>query len=139
MPTRYTPRQKFSKRKLRSAISHGKAILANVDHRSAPMLRLQDLEDLFANDLGGPDNMSFKEEIVANNLAMLELLAELDKQQIMAGLNKGKSPSAEVRQSFERITKNIRQQAEALGLQRRAKDITPSLSTYLREQAEAAE
>ena len=63
--------------KLRSSISNGSSLLADVDHRSAPMRRLKDLVTDHVNDLGGPGNISSSEKVLVRRAAMSALQAEL--------------------------------------------------------------
>ena len=75
MPRRRT--RDISLRKIRSALTNGSALLVDVDHRSAWMRRLRDLQQLHVADAGGLDNISEAEHSLIRRAAMLELQLEL--------------------------------------------------------------
>ena len=60
---------------------------------------------------------------------MLSLQAELMEQQF-AQAEDGVAPLKAL-ETYQRITNTLRRTLESLGLQRRAKDVTPTLASYL--------
>jgi hypothetical protein len=108
--------------RVRSAISNGRFLLHDIDHRSAWMRRLRDLVNDHVTDLGGPDSLSSSELVLVRRSAMLTLQAEMLEQQ-WAG-NGGQARLDEL-EAYGRATNSLRRLFESLGLERRAKDVTP--------------
>jgi hypothetical protein len=108
-------------RKLRSAISNGSTLLIDVDHRSAWMRRLRDLNADAVADLGGEDALSSAERALVRRSAMLQLQLEMMEQRWAA--NNGQA-SAKALDTYQRTTGALRR-VETLGLQRRSRDVTP--------------
>jgi hypothetical protein len=132
MPRRKRPQ--LSLLKVRSALTNGRAISRDVDGRSLWMRRLRDLIELHTSDLGG--DISEAEQRLVRKAAMLELQTEIMERN-WALRSEGEAGSKSL-DDYIRATNTMRRVLEALGLQRRQKDVTPSLSEYL-EQREAAE
>src|SRR5262249_53275085 len=122
-------RPEVTLRKLRSAITNGSSVLADIDHRSAWMRRLRDLIQLHMSDLGGDDNVSEAERSLVRRASMLELQCELLEQRF-AQAEGGAATSAQLA-DYQRAAGTLRRLLTSLGLQRRARDVTPSLSEYL--------
>jgi hypothetical protein len=87
-------RPEVTLRKLRSAITNGSSLLADVDHRSAWMRRLRDLISLHTSDLGGDANISEGERSLLKRASMLELQCELMEQRFAQ--NGGEATSAQL-------------------------------------------
>jgi hypothetical protein len=133
-------KREVSLRKVRSAVTNGSAILADCDHRSAWMRRLRDLQQLHLSDAGGVDNVSQGEHSLIRRASMLELQLEMLDSKFAA--NNGEATLPQL-QAYTTTTNTLRRTLEAIGIKRRAKDVTPSLEQYLRQgqrnNAEAAE
>ncbi len=119
----------LSKRMVRSAISNGRYILPEVDHRSPHMRRLRDLVADHISDLGGPDQISHSERILVSRASMLCLLTEMQEARFMD--KPDKIPPTEFT-SYLHAVGNLNRILLSLGLRRRPKDVTPSLQEYLR-------
>ena len=111
----------------RSKVSNGTALLAGVDGRSTWVRRCRDLIAAHVADLGGPDACSEAERRAATLTVELE---RLEKRFALAG-------EAEVDDLdlYQRTAGNLRRLLEAIGLQRRSRDITPTLDQYLAARA----
>jgi hypothetical protein len=118
----------LSIKKVRSAISNG-ALLTNLDHRLPWARRLKDLIGDITSDLGGPDNISEAERVLVRRAAMMTLQAELMEQRFSQ--NEDGAASSQQIECYGRTTNTLRRTLEALGLERRAKTIVPTLSEYL--------
>src|SRR5690348_12784194 len=70
----------ISKARLRSAISNGKHVLADVDHRGPEMRRLKDLLADHVSDLGGPDQITHAEKLLASRASMIAVLCEMSER-----------------------------------------------------------
>lgn len=118
-------------KKLRSAITNGRVMFPDVDHRSAWMRRLRDLVSDHISDLGGEDNISSAEMLLVRRGAMLALQLELMERN-WAEHNEGEA-SADALQLYQQVVNTLRRTLESLGLQRRQRDVTPSLASILSE------
>ena len=124
---------------LRSAITNGSDLLAgDVDHRAAWVRRLRDLILAHTSDLGGADNISAAEQSIVRRASMLELQLELLETTFAE--NDGMASSHQLL-LYQRTANSTRRLLEAVGLKRRAKDITtPHPLDYARQiDAEAEE
>ena len=104
----------------RSAITNGK-LLPGIDQRSAWVRRCRDIIGLHLNDLGGADNTSAAERSIIRRAAVLT--TELER----------------LLDLYQRTTGNLRRLLEAVGLQRRAKEVgVPTLAQYLQYRPQEA-
>jgi hypothetical protein len=115
--------------RVRASISNGTSLLAGLDHRSAWARRLKDLIADLTSDRGGHDATSEGEKVLIRRAAMLTLQVELMEQRFAQ--NDGGEAGAKQIETYQRCTNTLRRTLEALGLQRRTKDITPDVKTYL--------
>ncbi len=119
---------------IRSAITNGSHVLAEVDHRSALMRRLRDLIALHTSDLGGADLVSESEQRLIRRAAMLTLQLEmLDSKFAAADALAGERDL----DLYQKLSNTLRRLLTSLGLQRRAKTVTPSLDEYLASRSAA--
>jgi hypothetical protein len=114
----------------RSRISNGSQLLPGVDHRSVWMRRLRDLIEVHVTDLGGNDSVSAAERSIVRRAATLTV--ELERMEGAFALAGEAAPDA--LDLYQRTAGNLRRLLESVGLQRRARDITPSLGEYLNTQ-----
>ena len=63
--------------RVRSAITNGSALLADVDHRSGWMRRLRDIIKAHEADAGGPDILSEGQRAIIRRAALLQLQLEM--------------------------------------------------------------
>lgn len=112
--------------KTRSRISNGSAVLEGVDGRSAPARRYRDVLAELISDLGG--DPSGAQNAIARRASALCVVCEQAEAEMVAG---GVLDLAE----FTTAANSLRRLLSDLGLERRAKDITPSLSQYLASKA----
>src|SRR5262245_9538391 len=111
---------------VRSAITNGTTLLADLDHRGAWARRLRDLIADHTADLGGADAVSQAEKVLVRRAAMLTLQLELQEQRF--ALNDGGEATGKQIEIYQRTTNTLRRTLEALGLQRRARDVTPAVT-----------
>jgi hypothetical protein len=105
----------------RSRITNGSALLAGVDGRSAWVRRCKDVIDSHLADLGGEDNTSAAERSIIRRASVLTVeLERLEKRFALAG-----EANPEQLDLYQRTAANLRRLLEAVGLQRRSKDVTP--------------
>jgi hypothetical protein len=113
----------------RSRITNGSAFLPGIDGRSAWIRRAKDLIGEHLSDLGGPHNASAAERSITRRVAVLSVeLEHLEARFATAG-----SASAEDLDLYQRTANSLRRLLEAVGLQRRPRDVTPDPLVYARE------
>lgn len=112
----------------RSRVSNGTALLHGVDQRSAWVRRAKDLIGEHIADLGGAENTSAAERSLVRRASVLTVeLERLETKFAAAG-----QASSEDLDLYQRTTGALRRILESLGLERRPRDVTPDLQTYLR-------
>lgn len=116
-------------RKARAPASNGvgreRSIFADVDGRSVSYRRFRDCELALVQDLGGYDNTSEAEKLLCRKAASLTVQTESYDARVAAG-------EAVDGEDYVRLTNALTRVLLALGLRRRAKDVTPGLHDYLR-------
>src|ERR1035437_1964592 len=106
----------------RSRVSNGSAVLDGVDGRSAVARAYRDGLNELISDLGG--DPSGAQSAIARRASALCVVCEQAEAEMVAG---GVLDLAE----FTTGANSMRRLLSDLGLERRARDITPSLSQYL--------
>ena len=118
----------------RSSITNGSKLLAGIDGRSAWVRRAKDLIGEHLADLGGADNTSAAERSIVRRAAVLT--AQLEQLEVRFALANGDVRPEDL-DLYQRTASTLRRLLEAVGLQRRAKNITPpDPLQYAREAAE---
>jgi hypothetical protein len=111
----------------KSRITNGTSFLPGIDGRSPWVRRAKDLIHDHLSDLGGFANASAAERSITRRVAVLSVeLENLEARFATAG-----SASADDLDLYQRTANSLRRLLEAVGLQRRAKDVTPSVADYL--------
>jgi hypothetical protein len=130
------PRPDLARRKnpARSRIGNGSELLPGIDGRSTWVRRCKELIGDHVSDLGGEANTSTAERSIVRRAAVLT--SELERMEVRFALA-GEATGDEL-DLYQRTANSLRRLLEAVGLQRRARNVTPSLQEYLR-QAERAE
>jgi hypothetical protein len=108
--------------KTRSRVSNGTQLLAGIDGRSAVARRYRDVLNELISDMGG--DPSGAQSAIARRASALCVVCEQAEAELVAG---GVLDLAE----FTTAANSLRRLLSDLGLERRAKDIVPSLATYL--------
>ena len=106
----------------RSRVSNGSAVLDNVDGRSAVARRYRDVLNELISDLGG--DPSGAQSAIIRRASALCVVCEQAEAEMVAG---GVLDLAE----FTTAANSLRRLLSDLGLERRAKDISPTLGEYL--------
>lgn len=116
---------------LRSRVTNGSAILPGVDGRSAWARRLRDLVGLHVSDLGGEDAISEAERSIVRRAATLTV--ELERMEaVFATAGEAKPGDLDL---YQRTAGNLRRLLEAVGLERRQRNVTPTLAQYAARKA----
>jgi hypothetical protein len=111
-----------TKPQARSRVSNGSAVLEGVDGRSTAARRYRDVLEELIRDMGG--DPSGAQSAIARRAAALCVVCEQAEAEMIAGgvLDLGE---------FTTAANSLRRLLSDLGLERRAKDITPSLASYI--------
>jgi hypothetical protein len=113
----------------RSRVTNGSTLLPGIDQRSAWVRRCKDVISSHLSDMGGEDNTSAAERSIIRRASVMTVeLEQLEARFATAG-----EACASDLDLYQRTAANLRRLLEAVGLQRRAKDISPTLSDLLRE------
>jgi hypothetical protein len=123
-------------KKGRSRITNGSALLPGVDGRSPWVRRCKDIIAAHLSDLGGADNASAAERSIIRRASVMTVeLERLEAQFALAG-----EADPETLDLYARTAGNLRRLLEAVGLQRRARDVSPpSVAEYLAHKAKQRE
>jgi hypothetical protein len=116
----------------RSRVGNGSALLSgDVDQRSVWCRRLKELISDHIGDLGGEANTSVAERSIVRRASTLEVELEL----LECRFAQDGQASALDLDLYQRCSGNLRRLLEAVGLQRRARDVTDDvLARALREE-----
>jgi hypothetical protein len=112
----------------RSRVGNGKVLLPMTDGRSVTARRFQDLYEDIAADLGGLDHLSEAERQLIRRAATLS--AESERQE--AEWANGRPFDLTL---YSTTANCLRRLFETLGLERKSRDVTPSLQSYLQARA----
>jgi hypothetical protein len=93
--------------------------------------RLRDLFYLHLSDLGGTDSVSEAERSIVRRAAVLTV--ELERIESRFALDKGSDADLDL---YQRTAGNLRRLLESVGLERRPRDVTPTLAEYLASRGE---
>ena len=108
-------------------------MLPGVDGRSPWVRRCKDLICEHVSDLGGLDNCSAAERSIVRRCSVIAV--ELEQLEARFALNGVADPSD--LSLYFAGSNNLRRLLEAIGLQRRSRDMTPELNEYLRTHYDA--
>jgi hypothetical protein len=113
-------------RRHKSAITSGRKLFApeTTDGRRHGAIRYRDILEQIQADLGGPDGLSEAQRQLARRAATMCAQAEIMEAQAVAG--RGFDIHC-----FATTANCLRRLFETIGLERRPRDITPSLQGYL--------
>ena len=117
----------------RSRLTNGSATLPGVDGRSTWVRRLRDVMSLHIGDLGGDDNVSEAERSIVRRAATLTV--ELERLELRFAMA-GEADAADI-DLYQRTANSLRRLLEAVGFERRSRDVTPTLGQILREGQQA--
>jgi hypothetical protein len=120
----FNPRPARRKPEARSRVGNGKVLLPVTDGRSLTARRFQDLYEDIANDLGGLDLLSEAQKQMIRRACLIS--AESERQE--AEWANGRPFDLGV---YSTTANCLRRIFETLGLERRGRDVTPTLQGYL--------
>jgi hypothetical protein len=112
--------------RLRSRVTNGRTLFVEGDGRGPWARRWRDLFEAHATDLGGADALSEAQRSLIRRCATIE--AQLE--QIEGRLAQGKSSDLS---TYATAAGHLRRILETLGIERKPRDITPTLEQYMAE------
>jgi hypothetical protein len=115
----------------KSRITNGSALLPDIDGRSPWIRRCKDIIAAHISDLGGEDNTSEAERSIIRRAAVLSV--ELERLELTFA-QAGAADRASL-DLYSRVASNLRRLLEAVGLERRSRDLTPTLADIQAEYA----
>jgi hypothetical protein len=108
----------------RSRVTNGRDLLPGVDGRSTVARRYRDILAALTTDQGGADRMSEARAQLCRRFAAAAVLAEAMEARLAAGETIDLGEHALLSSTLVRL-------AQRIGIDRRARDITPTLRDYL--------
>lgn len=122
----------------RSKITNGRVILPNVDGRTFWVRRYRDIVALFESDQGGHEAVS--EAVRAIIRRASALCVELERlEMLFASAGEATPQQLELHGRTSNTLRRLLEAVGSVGLQRRPRDITPSVEDYVRHIAEQEE
>jgi hypothetical protein len=124
--------KRHRKRRSASRVTNGALLPGNtrcIDGRSAWCRRLRDLLEAHVSDLGGWDMITASESALLRRAVVL--IVECERREA-AFAHDGRIDD-EALITYQTVANSVRRLLEALGLQRRARDVTPTLARYIAE------
>jgi hypothetical protein len=118
------PRPARRKPEARSRVGNGKVLLPMTDGRSLTARRFQDLYEDLGSDLGGLDLLSEAQKQMIRRAATLS--AESERQEAEWANGRPFDLAA-----YSTTANCLRRIFETLGMERRSRDVTPTLQNYL--------
>lgn len=111
----------------RTRVTNGKDMLPEIDGRTLWARRLRDVMALHVSDLGGDAAISEAERSIIRRISTLTVAIEqLEAKFAMEG-----EASANDLDRHQRAAGNLRRLLEAIGLERRNRDLIPTLEAYV--------
>src|SRR6516225_11242629 len=121
-------------RKGRSKVTNGSVLIAGVDQRNRWVRRARDIIAAHLSDLGGADNTSAAERSIVRRAAVLT--TELEVLEVRFA-KAGEASAADL-EVYQRCSNSLRRLLEAIGLQRRPRNLNPKLDDLLLEHQQRA-
>ncbi len=116
----------------RSRITNGKAFVLGTDGRNPWIRRCKDIAAAHTSDLGGEDAISEAQRSLIRRIAILTVQSEMLESKFAKANGDAGTKDLDL---YIRASGNLRRLLGAIGLQRRAKDVTPSFGDLLRQDA----
>jgi len=111
---------------VRSAVTNGKRLFIQGDGRGPWARRFKDLVALHVEDLGGSACISEAQASLIRRCAAIEV----ELEQLEGQMSQGSDVDLD---RYVRMAGGLRRILETLGIERKPRNVTPDLKTYLRE------
>ena len=114
-----------------SKISNGSTFVPGVDQRSQWVRRGRDVEASLLAELGGADYVTAQQRLLVRKIAVLETELNVREQRFAEA---GEASDEELA-GYSTVVNSQRRLLADIGLERRQRDVTPSVHSYLAEKA----
>ena len=118
----------------KSAVTNGSKFLPDIDGRSTWARRARDIIAQLIEDRGGEDLTSEAERLILRKAAVIAVQTEQLETQFAEANSTGEAVSREDLDVYQRLANSMRRLLESVGLERRARDITPSVADWIEQQ-----
>lgn len=115
----------------RSRIANGAVLPSEVDGRSAWARLMRDVHGALMDHVGGADRASEPQRLTSRRIATLEAQLVAMETAFALAHEKGEQPSAADLDLYSRLTNTQRRELEALGFDRKPRDLVPNLDDYI--------
>ncbi|MER9421451.1 hypothetical protein NKI88_03200 [Mesorhizobium sp. M0317] len=113
----------------RTRVTNGHSLLPGLDGRTYWARRVREVMALHISDLGGADACSEAEKSVVRRISVLTIeMEKLERRFANAAPDQISHPDLDM---YQRGANTLRRLLDMTGLQRRSRDITPTLDQYL--------
>jgi hypothetical protein len=114
----------------RSSVSNGTRLfaVAGLDGRTQTARRFRDLIEVWTLDLGGAELLSEGQRQLIRRAASLSIMAEAAEADLARDMDMDVN-------TYGMVCDRLRRIIESLGIERKARDVTPSLTSYLQSKA----
>jgi hypothetical protein len=123
-------RSRVTNQRMRGKVNAG-ALFVEIDGRTAWGRRYRDIVAALADDAGGLSSLSELKYALIRRVAALIL----ESEKIEVSLARGEKADVDL---LARISSHIRRLGEAIGIDRKVRDITPTLADLVRKHHEAS-
>jgi hypothetical protein len=128
VPTARAPRT-------RSRVANGSGLLPSVDGRSTWGRLFRDVVESLESHVGGANRQAEPERLISRRVATLEAELVAMESRFAQLRGKGDAPTMGDLDLYSRLSNTQRRHLEALGIQRRPRDLVPDLSSYIEGKA----
>jgi hypothetical protein len=111
-------------------------LVPGVDQRSTWVRRCRDLIAEHVADKGGDDSTSAAERSIIRRASVLTVELEIIERKFAQAHEAGKDADLATLETYTRVANGMRRLLEAIGLQRRPRDVGPSLLDVMAEEGE---
>ncbi|MER8979452.1 hypothetical protein [Mesorhizobium sp. M0870] len=120
----------------RTRITNGKDLLPGVDGRTFWVRRMRDVMALHVSDLGGVEACSEAEKSIIRRAAAITV--EMERLERVFALAGDTGPDLDALSLYSRLANTLRRLLDMTDLQRRSRDITPTIDEYIHAVAQEA-
>lgn len=125
--TRFAKEAHRTRKAFKSRVTNGKSFLPGIDGRSVWSRRARDVHRQLVQDRGGVSVVSTAETLIARRAAVLE--AELERYEV--GFAEAGEAEASALCLYQTVANCQRRLLEAIGLERRARDVTQTIEQFV--------
>lgn len=123
-----TARDQVNKSKGRSRVTNGRSLMPrSIDGRSVYMRRFRDILAMLLSDAGGEDRVSEAIKSIARRAATITV--ELERIEVAFAESEDAATPTRL-ELYQRLSNTLRRLLEAIGLERKTHDITPTVEQW---------